>query len=58
MEELAKMLSLLRDGADMSPSWKLSVTTFHRDLEAFEPASNGSDSIVSQQVKKSFANSK
>ncbi|KAJ5196802.1 hypothetical protein N7449_007281 [Penicillium cf. viridicatum] len=34
VEELAKRLSLLRDGADMSRSWKLIVTTFHRDLEA------------------------
>lgn len=58
VEELANSLSLLRYGADVSHSWKLSVTTFHRDLEALKPASNGSDLIVSQQVKKSFANSK
>lgn len=59
VEELAKRLSLLKDGA-VSHSWKLSVTTFHRDLEALELASNGScsDLIVSQQVGKSFAKSK
>lgn len=55
VEELAKMLSLLRDGADMSPSWKLSVTTFHRDLEVFGVASNGLDSMASQQIGKPSA---
>ncbi|KAJ5927098.1 hypothetical protein N7516_008871 [Penicillium verrucosum] len=45
VEELANSLSLLRYGADVSHSWKLSVTTFHRDLEALKPASNGSDLI-------------
>ncbi|KAJ5603181.1 hypothetical protein N7537_006137, partial [Penicillium hordei] len=58
VEELAKRLSLLRDGADMSNSWKLSVTTFHRDLEALGSVSNGSDMIVSQHVGKSSAESK
>lgn len=60
VEELAKRLSLLKDGADMSHSWKLGVTTFHRDLEAMELVSNGScsDLIVSQQVGKSFSKSK
>ena len=55
MEELAQRLSLLRDGADMSRSWKLSVTTFHRDLEALGVASNGLDSVASQQIGKSSA---
>ncbi|KAF7527299.1 hypothetical protein PCG10_003126 [Penicillium crustosum] len=55
VEELAQRLSLLRDGADMSRSWKLSVTTFHRDLEALGVASNGLDSVASQQIGKSSA---
>lgn len=56
VEELAKRLPSLRDGADMSHTWKLSVTTFHRDLEAAR--NGGSDSMVGQQVGKTCTKSK
>ncbi|KGO75847.1 hypothetical protein PITC_032930 [Penicillium italicum] len=58
VEELAKRLSFLKDGADMSHTWELSITTSHRDLEALGFAPNGSDTMVSQTVGHSYAKGK
>ena len=58
VEELAKRLSLMRHGADLSLAWKLSVTTSHRDLEALGFAPTSSDSMASQQIGKSYIKSK
>jgi hypothetical protein len=43
VEELARRLSLLRGGVDVSRPWELSVTASHRDLGL------GSDSMASRQ---------
>lgn len=55
VEELAKRLSLSRDGLDLSHPWKLSITTSHRDLEDLR---SSSELTTSQQVWESCIKSK